>query len=79
MNSSQFKKLIIALFIGGGGGAYFLWNDGKDWSRSESNLGGKVIPDFPLNDVTSIHFKDAEGEIALAKKEGVWTLSLIHI
>ncbi len=74
MNSSQFKKLIIALFIVGGGGAYFLWNDGKDWSRSESNLGGKVIPDFPLNDVTSIHFKDAEGEIALAKKEGVWTV-----
>jgi hypothetical protein len=75
MNSSQFKKLIAILFIVGGVGLLFLSKDRKAWEQSEAKLGGKVIADFPLNDVTSISFKDAESEIGVSKKNDIWTVS----
>ena len=75
MNSSQFKKLIVLLLIVGGVGFLFWSMDRKAWEQSESNLGGKVIPDFPLNDVASITLKDADNEIAVARKDEIWTVT----
>lgn len=75
MNSSQFKKLIVLLLIVGGIGFLFLSMDQKAWEQSESSLGGKVIPDFPLNDVASITLKDADNEIGVAKKDEIWTVT----
>ncbi len=75
MNSSQFKKLIVLLLVVGGIGLLFLSQDKKAWQQSESKLGGKVIPDFPLNDVASISFQDADGEIGIAKKNDIWTVT----
>ena len=75
MNSSQFKKLIALLLIVGGVGLLFLSKDRKAWEQSEAQLGGKVIADFPLNDVTSISFKDADNEISVSKKNDIWTVS----
>ncbi len=74
MNSSQFKKLFIVLLVVGGVGLLFWAKDQRAWSKSESELGGKVIPDFPLNDVSAIGFKDADGTVALAKKNDIWTV-----
>ena len=75
MNSSQFKKLIVLLLVVGGIGLLFLSQDKKAWQQSESNLGGKVIPEFPLNDVASISFEDADSEIGIAKKNDIWTVT----
>jgi hypothetical protein len=75
MNSSQFKKLIAVLLIVGGVGLLFLSKDRKAWEQSEATLGGKVIADFPLNDITSISFKDADSEIGVSKKNDIWTVS----
>jgi hypothetical protein len=75
MNSSQFKKLIAVLLIVGGVGLLFLSKDRKAWEQSEAKLGGKVIADFPLNDITSISFKNAESETGVSKKNDIWTVS----
>ena len=75
MNSSQFKKLVALLLVVGGVGLLFLSKDREAWSQSEAKLGGKVIPDFPLNDVNSISFKDADNETAVSKKNDIWTVS----
>lgn len=75
MNASQFKKLIVLLLFVVGIGCFLLLKDGRDWSQSESNLGGKVIPDFPLNKVASVILQDGEEEINLIKKDGIWTVS----
>lgn len=75
MNSSQFKKLIALLLLVGGIGLLFLSRDRNAWQKAEKELGGKVIPEFPLNDITAISIKDADAEITVAKKEGIWTVS----
>jgi len=75
MNASQFKKLIALLLIVGSIGFLFLAQDQKSWNKSEAQIGGKVFPDFPLNDVTAVSIKDADGEIALSKSSDIWTVS----
>ena len=75
MNSSQFKKLIALLLLVGGIGLLFLSRDRNAWQKAEKELGGKVIPEFPLNDITSISLKDADNEMTVAKKDGIWTVS----
>ncbi|MCS1408710.1 MAG: hypothetical protein M2R45_01886 [Verrucomicrobia subdivision 3 bacterium] len=74
MNSNQFKKLIAILLLVGGIALLFLSRDQKVWQESERALGGKVIPEFPLNDVKSITLKDADNEITIAKVDEIWTV-----
>lgn len=74
MNAKQFVKLIVVLLLVGGVGFLLVWRQQKLWKQSESALGGKVLPDFPLNEVTSIAIKDADNELTLAKHNEIWTV-----
>lgn len=74
MNAKQFVKLFIVLLLVGGVGWLVLRQQQKGWKQSESALGGKVLPDFPLNEVTSITIKDADGELTVAKHDEIWTV-----
>lgn len=74
MNGKQFVKLIVVLLLVGGVGSWLIWRQQKLWKQSESALGGKVLPDFPLNEVTSITIKDADGELTVAKHNEIWTV-----
>ncbi len=75
MNAKQFRKLIIVLLLVGGVGGWISFQQQKAWKQSESALGGKVIPDFQLNDVASIVLKDAENELTVAKQDAIWTVN----
>ena len=74
MNAKQFVKLFIALLIVGMVGTLLVLQRQKSWKQSESALGGKVLPDFPLNEVTFIAIKDADGELTVAKDDEIWTV-----
>lgn len=74
MNAKQFVKLFTVLLIVGGVGTLLLLRQQNVWKQSESALGGKVLPNFPLNEVTSITIKDADGELTVAKHEEIWTV-----
>lgn len=74
MNAKQFVKLIIVLLFVGGVGTLLVLRQQNLWRQSESALGGKVLPDFPLNKVTSITIKDADNELTVAKHDEIWTV-----
>lgn len=74
MNAKQFGKLFIVLLIVGVAGTLLVLRQQKVWKQSEIALGGKVLPDFPLNEVTSLTIKDADGELKLAKHDEIWTV-----
>ena len=74
MNAKQFVKLFIVLLIVGGLGTLLVLRQQKVWKQSESALGGKVLPDFPLNEVTSLIIQDADGKLNLVKHDEIWSV-----
>jgi hypothetical protein len=71
MNSKQLIILLAALVILGGAGLVMRSHHEESWSTSGSKLGQKVLPNFPVNDVASLHIKGA-GDLNLVKKNDRW-------
>jgi uncharacterized protein DUF4340 len=74
MNRKQVVSLIIALIVIGGAGLLVYKNRTKSWEASGAQLGGKVVKDFPMNDVEQIRIKQHAGEVHLVKKSDLWVL-----
>lgn len=75
MNSKQLTLLVLLCVVLGGLG-WLAWNKQNDsYSESAAQLGEKLLPDFPLNDVTQISIRQPSNTIALIKKDDVWVVS----
>ncbi len=72
MNSKQLKLLLIIFVCIGVIGALLVVRSNKSWSQGEQSIGGKVMPDFPMNDVTQFTIQDKDGETTLAKIDETW-------
>jgi hypothetical protein len=72
MNRKQLLLLIVAVGVLGGLGYWVSRNKNRSWQASDSALGGKVVKNFPLNDVEQIRVKQYAGEVHLAKKNDTW-------
>ena len=75
MNSKQLKLLIIIFVCIGVIGALLVVRSNKSWSQGEQSIGGKIMPDFPMNDVTKLVLKDKDGEMSLLKVEETWRVA----
>ena len=74
MNSKQLTLLVFLCIVLGGLG-WLAWNKQRDaYSESAAQLGEKLLPNFPLNDVTQITIRQPANTIALAKKDEVWVV-----
>ena len=45
------------------------------YTESAKNVGERVFPDFPVNDITSASVVDDESAVSIEKKDGVWTVT----
>ena len=75
MNSKQLKLLLIIFVCIGVVGYLLVTQNNKSWSRGEQAIGGKVMPDFPMNDVTQITIESNVGEATLVKVDETWRVS----
>jgi len=75
MNSKQLKLLVIIFVCIGVVGYLLVTQNNKSWSQGEQAIGGKVMPDFPMNDVTQIALKSNIGEATLVKVDETWRVS----
>ena len=75
MNSKQLKLLVIIFVCIGLVGYLLVTQNNKSWSQGEQAIGGKVMPDFPMNDVTQIAVKSNAGEATLVKVDETWRVS----
>jgi hypothetical protein len=71
MNRKQLIVLLAALVILGGAGLVMRNRNDESWTSSEGKLGRKVLPNFQVNDVASLHIKGA-GDLNVVKKDDRW-------
>jgi len=74
MNRKQLVTIIVAVVIIGGAGLLMYKNQNKSWEASGSQLGGKVLKNFPVNDVEQIGIRQPGSEVNLAKKNDIWVV-----
>jgi hypothetical protein len=69
------KQLIVLLVCGAviGGLGFFVYNrQTASWNSGGSEMGKKVLPEFPLNDVAHVIIKQPDAELNLVKSEDKW-------
>jgi hypothetical protein len=74
MNRKQLTLLIVVAAVLGGLGWVAYEKQNKAYKESTQKMGGKVLPNFPLNDVEQLVIKQPGGELHLAKKDDVWVV-----
>jgi len=74
MNRKQVITLIVAVAVIGGAGLLVYKKRNQSWEASSAQLGGKVVKDFPVNDIEHIRIKQHAGEVNLARKNDVWVV-----
>ncbi len=72
MNQKQLTLLLVLGVVIGGLGLYLTHRERAKFGESGQGLGGKLMPDFPMNDVAHIVIREDTNDLHLAKEEGVW-------
>lgn len=75
MNSKQLKLLIIIFVCIGAIGALLVVQNNQSWDQGEQSIGGKVMPDFPMNDVVKVSVENKDGTVTLNKVEDTWRVA----
>jgi hypothetical protein len=71
MNRKQLISLLIALAFIGGASLVLLRRHDQSWSETTGRAGQKLLQNFQVNDVASIHLK-GESELTLARTGDRW-------
>jgi hypothetical protein len=71
MNRKQLLLLLVALAFIGGACLFMLRRNAQTWSEPTGQAGQKLLQNFQVNDVASIHIK-GETELTLGRKDGKW-------
>jgi hypothetical protein len=71
MNRKQLLLLLVALAIIGGAGLLLLQRRQQSWTESESQIGQKLLKNYQVNDVASIHIK-GDTDLTLDRKDDGW-------
>lgn len=74
MNRKQLTLLIVVGAVLGGLGWVAYQKQNKAYTDSTQKMGGKLLPNFPLNDVEQLVIKQPKGELRLAKKDDIWVV-----
>ena len=72
MNRKQFIILLILVVIIGGGGLLIRQRSHDSWENSATTLGGKLLPNFPVNDIAQITIQSGTNEVHLIRADNLW-------
>lgn len=75
MNRKQLTLLIVVAAVLGVLGWVAYQKQAEPYKESAQKIGGKFLPNFPLNDVEQIVIKQGTTSATLAKKNDVWVVA----
>jgi len=78
MKPKQLTVIVVLALVLGGMGLWIARQRDAAYQTSGPGLGDKVLPEFPLNDVTAVTIEDGTNSLHLAKLEGIWKLEERH-
>jgi len=74
MNRKQLTLLIVVAAVLGGLGWVAWQKEQAPYKESTQKMGGKLLPNFPLNDVEQLVIKQPKAGLVLAKKDDIWVV-----
>ncbi len=74
MKAKQLTFIVLLALVLGGAGLLITRQREASYQTSGGGLGGKVLPEFPLNDVAGVVINDGTNTLHLKKQDGVWKL-----
>jgi len=72
MNRNQFVLVLALVVVLGGFGLWKYRSNTASYRQSSASIGGKVLGDFPVNDVAHITLRQDTNELNLVKKDDTW-------
>jgi hypothetical protein len=72
MNRNQLTLLLVLGLVVGGLGLYLTGRNRANYGQSGQALGGKLLPDFAMNDVAQIAIEETTNALHLVKEDGLW-------
>ena len=74
MNRKQFIVLVVLLVVCAAVAWHFYQRGNSSWQSAEQNIGFKLIPNLPVNDVAQIDIHSGTNQLTVARNNDVWTV-----
>ena len=75
MNQKQLLNLLLFAVVLGSAWLLLRHREGSTWVPDRTVAGGKLLGDFPVNDITQIVLRQGSNSVSLVKKEDVWQVN----
>lgn len=72
MNRKQLTILLVLLVVLGAAGWLIRQKNSSSWQSGSQNIGQKLLPGLPVNDIAQITIKSGTNELDLAKRDDLW-------
>jgi hypothetical protein len=72
MNRKQLLILLAIVVVLGAAGWIILRNNSNSWHAGGADIGGKLLPGLPVNDIAQVTIKSGDGEVTLARDNNLW-------
>ncbi len=72
MNRKQFIILLVAVGLVGAAGWIVYQRGNTSWQSAGQAIGGKLLPNLPVNDVAQITIQAGTNQLVLAKRDNLW-------
>ncbi len=72
MNQKQLISILIVCIVLAGIGFVLYRKQNSSWSSSSPSVAGKVLPNFPINDVAQVRIQESNAVVNLTLTDGQW-------
>lgn len=74
MNQKQFGMLVILVLICATAGWVVYQHGNSSWQSAGQTIGGKLLPNLPVNDVAQIAIDSGTNQVTLEKHNEIWSV-----
>jgi hypothetical protein len=74
MNQKQFGMLVILFLICASAAWYLYQGSTRSWQSAGQTIGGKLLPNLPVNDIAQIAIDSGTNQLTLEKHDEIWSV-----
>ncbi|HTV41888.1 MAG TPA: DUF4340 domain-containing protein [Candidatus Sulfotelmatobacter sp.] len=74
MNRRQFNVLVFFVVLLGAAGWVIYQRGNSSWQSADQTIGGKLLPNLPVNDIAQIAIDSGTNQLTLEKHNEIWSV-----